>query len=132
MTLDQADKELSWVFLSHWRRLKEKKKDPDNKRLRKLKRFYTKVHFTFYFIFLQAPYSIPNVDDYYGEYPTHCNVPGEIFLGGFPLPSPKGIRIYPAKYLQRVGLEPELAWSEGKRAIHTQVTWLGYLLSISF
>ena len=48
-----------------------------------------------------------------GEYPLHCNFPGEIFHGGgFPLPSPGGFKLQPVKYFQRVGLGSALAWLE--------------------
>ena len=50
-----------------------------------------------YFIklLLQLPYSIPSVGDYCGaKYSLHCNFPEKIFhMGGFPLPSPEGIRL---------------------------------------
>ena len=46
------------------------------------------------FLLLHVPYSIPSVGDCCGEYSLYCNVSGGIFhRGGFPLPSPEGIRI---------------------------------------
>ena len=42
-----------------------------------------------FLLLLQAPYSIPSIGDYNGDYHLHCNIPGKNFhRDGFPLPSP--------------------------------------------